>query len=101
MVGTDTGANEMFEFTQSNCETHPELWGFNTDKESEINNPVDLVQFINQFGAVTSMSEGRRLLNSGAVKVDGEDIRNRVGIQVGQTISFGKHLEFTITEDHI
>ena len=66
-----------------------------------MNKPIDLIQFINQFGAVTSMSEGRRLLDCGAVKVDGEDIRNRVGIQAGQTISFEKHLEYKIREDHI
>ena len=63
----------------------------------------DKEQFINQFGAIRSMAEGRRLLNAGIIKVDGTDISKIPieEIEEGQVISFGKHKQFEIRNDHL
>lgn len=58
------------------------------------NGPIGIIDLIKKLGAAPSSSEARRLIQAGAVAVDGEkiiDIHARVDLIVGMIIRVGKH----------
>tara|TARA_Y100000310_G_C20580302_1_gene762634 strand:+ start:991 stop:1185 length:195 start_codon:yes stop_codon:yes gene_type:complete len=47
---------------------------------------------------IKSMAIGRRLLQSGAIKVDGETIKENVSIEDATTIKVGKRITIDLTD---
>jgi len=65
----------------------------------EFPNPVWIVQLLKEVAGVNSTSEARRLIDAGAVAVDGEvikDFKAEITWQVGMTLKVGKHKIFTL-----
>lgn len=59
-----------------------------------MSNPVWIIDLIKELGAISSTSEGKRLIESGAVSVDGrviKEFKEEVEWQSGMTIKVGKH----------
>ncbi|MDP3787801.1 MAG: tyrosine--tRNA ligase [Candidatus Chromulinivorax sp.] len=59
-----------------------------------MSNPVWIIDLIKELGAISSTSEGKRLIESGAVSIDGatiKEFKEEVVWQVGMTIKVGKH----------
>lgn len=57
-------------------------------------NPIWIVDYLKEIGAIASSSEAKRLIESGAVLIDGEpvsDFKATVTIKSGMTIKVGKH----------
>ncbi|MFI5332749.1 MAG: tyrosine--tRNA ligase [Candidatus Babeliales bacterium] len=57
-------------------------------------NPVWIVEFLKELGAVTSSSEAKRLIESGAITIDGEsitDFKAQITWKSGMIVKAGKH----------
>jgi len=62
-------------------------------------NPLWIVELLKTLGAIKSSSEARRLIESGAVQIDGEaikDFKAEVEWANGMTVKVGKHRIYTI-----
>ncbi|MBN1549296.1 tyrosine--tRNA ligase [Candidatus Babeliales bacterium] len=62
-------------------------------------NPLWIIDFLRLFGAITTSSEGRRLIQAGAVSIDGEvikDFKAQVFWRSGMHVKAGKHKIYTI-----
>jgi tyrosyl-tRNA synthetase len=62
-------------------------------------NPIWIIELMKLFGAIQSSSEGRRLIQEGAVKIDDEkvtDFQATIAWKKGMTIKIGKHRIFTL-----
>ncbi len=60
----------------------------------EVQEPIWIVDLLKQVGALTSSSEARRLIESGAVQLDGQavkDFKAMVTVRSGMTLKVGKH----------
>lgn len=63
-------------------------------------NPLWIVDFLKSLGAITSSSEAKRLIESGAVEIDGQSIKDfkaEVSWKKGMTIKVGKHRIYQIS----
>ncbi len=59
-----------------------------------LKNPAWIVDLLKELQAVSSTSEGKRLIEAGAVSIDGtvvHDFKAEIAWQVGMTIKVGKH----------
>jgi len=57
-------------------------------------NPIWIVEYLKDIGAVASSSDAKRLIESGAVLIDGtpvQDFKATISIKSGMTIKVGKH----------
>lgn len=64
------------------------------DCKKFLNKEVWIIDLLKHLGAVTSSSEGRRLLQEGAVSVDGKkisDVNAKIKVKAGQLIKVGKY----------
>lgn len=64
-----------------------------------MNNPVWIIDLLKEVGAITTNSDGKRLIESGAVLCDGNiisDFKAEISWHVGMTIKVGKHRIYTI-----
>jgi len=62
-------------------------------------NPVWVVDFLKALGAIQSSSEAKRLIESGAVLLDGQvvtDFKASVAWQTGMIVKVGKHRIYTL-----
>lgn len=67
---------------------------------AEFPNPVWIVQLLKDVAGITSTSEARRLIDAGAVAVNGEvvkDFKAEIAWQVGMTLKVGKHKIFKLS----
>jgi tyrosyl-tRNA synthetase len=65
----------------------------------KFDNPVWVIKLLKEIGAIKTSSEGRRLIESSAVFVDGKiifDFKEKVIIKSGITIKVGKHRIYKI-----
>jgi len=65
----------------------------------DVPNPVWIVEFLKQVGALKTSSEAKRLIESGAVSVDDDkvtDFKAEVNWKSGMTIKVGKHRIYKI-----
>ena len=63
-------------------------------------NPLWIVDFLKALGAITSSSEAKRLIESGAVEIDGQEIKDfkaEISWKKGMTIKVGKHRIYQIS----
>lgn len=59
-----------------------------------MNNPVWIIDLLKELQAISSTSEGKRLIESGAVLINGKavvEFKEEIEWQVGMTIKVGKH----------
>jgi tyrosyl-tRNA synthetase len=66
---------------------------------AEFPNPVWIVQLLKDVAGIVSTSEARRLIDAGAVAVDGEvvkDFKAEITWHAGMTLKVGKHKIFTL-----
>lgn len=66
---------------------------------ASMSNPVWIMDLLKELQAVASTSEGKRLIESGAVSIDGQvikEFKTNVAWSVGTTIKVGKHRIYTI-----
>jgi tyrosyl-tRNA synthetase len=66
---------------------------------AEFPNPVWIVQLLKDVAGIVSTSEARRLIDAGAVAVNGEvvkDFKAEITWSVGMTLKVGKHKIFTL-----
>lgn len=66
---------------------------------AEYSNPVWIVQLLKDVAGIASTSEARRLIDAGAVAVDGETIKDfkaEIAWHVGMTLKVGKHKIFML-----
>jgi len=64
-----------------------------------MNNPVWIIDLLKEVGAIATNSDGKRLIESGAVLCDGNiisDFKAEISWHVGMTIKVGKHRIYTI-----
>lgn len=62
-------------------------------------NPTWLIELMKQMGAITTSSEGRRLIEASAVSIDGtviKDVKYAVELKAGMIIKVGKHRIYRI-----
>jgi len=62
-------------------------------------NPVWIIDLLKELQAITSTSEGKRLVESGAVSIDGQpvkDFKAEISWTTGMTVKVGKHRFYTI-----
>ncbi len=67
---------------------------------ADTENPLWIVSLLKALGAISSSSEAKRLIQSGAVIVDGEPVKEfkaEITWQPGMTIKVGKHRIYKIT----
>ncbi|AXK60705.1 tyrosine--tRNA ligase [Candidatus Chromulinivorax destructor] len=67
---------------------------------STISNPIWIIDLLKELGAIASTSDGKRLIESGAVSCDGVTVlefKAEIAWRVGMTIKVGKHRIFTLT----
>jgi len=65
-----------------------------------ISNPVWVIELLKTVGAIASNSDGKRLIESGAVLIDGnviDDFKAEISWQIGMTIKVGKHRIYTLS----
>jgi len=65
-----------------------------------MNNPVWIIDLLKELGAITSTSDGKRLIESGAVSCDGSvvtEFKAEISWHVGMTIKVGKHRIYLIS----
>jgi len=65
----------------------------------ECANPVWIVELLKKLGAIKGSSEGKRLIESGAVDIDGErvtEFKANVEWKAGMVIKVGKHRIYKI-----
>jgi len=63
-------------------------------------NPVWVIDLLKELEAISSTSEGKRLIESGSVSLDGETIKEfkaEVAWHTGMTIRVGKHRIYSLT----
>jgi len=66
---------------------------------STLQNPLWIIDLLKEVGAISSTSEGKRLIESGAVMIDGvviTEFKKEVEWQSNMTIKVGKHRIYTI-----
>jgi tyrosyl-tRNA synthetase len=59
-----------------------------------MSNPVWVIDLLKELGAISSTSEGKRLIESSAVSIDGKTVtefKEEVAWQAGMSIKVGKH----------
>lgn len=67
--------------------------------QSDIANPIWIVDLLRALGAIKTSSDARRLIGDGAVKIDGRvvsDFKEEVKWQLGMVIKVGKHRIYQI-----
>ena len=65
----------------------------------DVANPLWIIDFLKQLGAISSSSEGKRLLEAGAVSIDDEkitDFKAEISWKSGMHIKVGKHRIYRI-----
>ncbi|MGZ6250564.1 MAG: tyrosine--tRNA ligase [Candidatus Chromulinivorax sp.] len=66
---------------------------------AQIANPIWVVDLLKELQAISSTSEGKRLIESGAVIIDGnviKEFKQQITWHTGMTIKVGKHRIYTI-----
>ncbi|MBV8661224.1 MAG: tyrosine--tRNA ligase [Candidatus Dependentiae bacterium] len=64
-----------------------------------LNNPIWIIDLLKELQTISSTSEGKRLIESGAVSIDGKAItefKHEVQWQSGMTIKVGKHRIYSL-----
>lgn len=64
-----------------------------------LSNPLWIVDLLKELQAITSTSEAKRLMESGAVTIDGQvitEFKKMIAWQIGMTIKVGKHRIYII-----
>ncbi|MCB9493087.1 MAG: tyrosine--tRNA ligase [Epsilonproteobacteria bacterium] len=67
--------------------------------ETSLQNPLWVVELIKQLGAIKTSSEGKRLIEAGAVEIDGAKVANfkdEIAWKPGMIIKVGKHKVYKI-----
>ena len=67
---------------------------------SDVQNPIWIVELLKQLGAVKTSSEAKRLIQSGAVSINGEsvgDFKAEVEVKDGMIVKVGKHRIYKVS----
>lgn len=70
-----------------------------TTLPTETQNPLWVIEFLKLIGAITSTTEGKRLIDGGAVDIDGKkitDFKTEITWSPGTTVKVGKHKFYKI-----